>query len=235
MHVFPRLTRKHFCGFLAADLVPYIDTESSRYVPSSSRLLSSLQSSTNTGDVLGALKYARATFAMMCLVLPFLDSPAAALLTMHLSISIGSVYLLNFLATSRLRYLGFASSCLLVSIHLTLIVIFSYPMIARHPSHYLLHVDAYHDTVIRHQGTCHKRHTTNTNTLTSRAAPLPITFLLFETTPWVLNSIGFPTRQAKRTCRNKKQPKVGERESPRGSKITAGSGKTWPRPMTASN
>ena len=70
----------------------YNDTESSAHIPSSSGLVSFSQSSTNTGDVLGAWKYARATsFAMICLVFTFLDFPVAALLMMYLSIFIGDV------------------------------------------------------------------------------------------------------------------------------------------------
>ena len=85
--------------------------------------------------MLDALKYSRATsFALMCLIFTVLDFSVAGLLTMYLSISVGEidkkrsgpVYLLNSFATSRLQYLGFASSCLLVSIHLTLIGMFPF-------------------------------------------------------------------------------------------------------------
>ena len=81
----------------------------------------------------GSLRCACATsVAMSFLTCSFLDVPVAALLTMYLSISkgevdekkSGSLHLLNPFATDRKQYLGFASSCLFVSIHLTWIGIF---------------------------------------------------------------------------------------------------------------
>ena len=93
------------------------DTEGSPHIPSFSGPVSSSQTFTNTDDVLGALKYARATsFATMFLVCPLLDFPVAALLTMCLTIFIRGLDLLNSFATSRLRYRVFTSSGHLTSI-----------------------------------------------------------------------------------------------------------------------